>query len=125
MWLCLSQWRDAGVPAAGVETYQAPSPGQVNVAVDPNSKRLQLLQPFAAWDGKDIEVGLGPVAFYWVLCVILSCSGRLCCHSSLSLAAGCMALMPCSLLSALLCGTCSALSSNRLSDQNQSSASIK
>lgn len=48
--------------AAGVETYQAPSPGQVNVAVDPNSKRLQLLQPFAAWDGKDIEVGLGSFA---------------------------------------------------------------
>lgn len=44
--------------AAGVETYQAPSPGQVNVAVDPNSKRLQLLEPFAAWDGKDIEVTL-------------------------------------------------------------------
>ncbi|KAK9837289.1 hypothetical protein WJX81_003731 [Elliptochloris bilobata] len=43
---------------AGVETYQAPSPGQVNVAVDPNSKRLQLLQPFSAWDGKDIEDAL-------------------------------------------------------------------
>ncbi len=41
-----------------METYQAPSPGQVNVAVDPNSKRLQLLEPFAAWDGKDIEVTL-------------------------------------------------------------------
>ena len=48
--------------AAGVETYQAPSPGQVNVAVDPNSKRLQLLEPFAAWDGKDIEVPLPSVS---------------------------------------------------------------
>ena len=57
--------------AAGVETYQAPSPGQVNVAVDPNSKRLQLLQPFAAWDGKDIEVGLGSIVFHWLLCILI------------------------------------------------------
>ena len=70
-WLRLDQFRDAGMLAAGVETYQAPSPGQVNVAVDPNSKRLQLLQPFAAWDGKDIEVGLGPTAFQWLLCILL------------------------------------------------------
>jgi aconitate hydratase len=42
--------------AAGVETYQAPAPGQVEVKVDPSSSRLQLLEPFNAWDGKDIEV---------------------------------------------------------------------
>ena len=54
-----------------METYQAPSPGQVNVAVDPNSKRLQLLQPFAAWNGKDIEVGLGATGDCWLLCVTL------------------------------------------------------
>lgn len=42
---------------AGEETYQAPpSDGQdLEVAVDPNSDRLQLLDPFPAWDGKDIK----------------------------------------------------------------------
>ena len=42
---------------AGEETYQAPAGGSVNVVVDPASQRLQLLQPFAKWDGKDLEVG--------------------------------------------------------------------
>ena len=42
---------------AGAETYQAPAVGEVNVVVDPQSSRLQLLEPFNAWDGKDIEVG--------------------------------------------------------------------
>lgn len=42
---------------AGEETYQAPAPGQVEVKVDPSSSRLQILEPFNAWDGKDIEVG--------------------------------------------------------------------
>ena len=45
-----------GWAVAGEETYQAPAPGQVDVNVDPNSSRLQLLEPFKAWDGKDIEV---------------------------------------------------------------------
>ena len=40
---------------AGEETYQAPSGGDVEVKVDPNSNRLQLLEPFKPWDGKDIE----------------------------------------------------------------------
>ena len=48
-------WADTGE-----ETYQAPAPGQVEVNVDPNSSRLQLLEPFKAWDGKDIEVCTGP-----------------------------------------------------------------
>ncbi|KDD76061.1 aconitate hydratase [Helicosporidium sp. ATCC 50920] len=39
---------------AGEETYQAPAGGAVNVAVDPASSRLQLLQPFKAWDGRDL-----------------------------------------------------------------------
>ncbi|KAN0053228.1 hypothetical protein ACTA71_009677 [Dictyostelium dimigraforme] len=41
---------------AGENTYQPPSPnGQsVRVDVDPNSSRLQLLQPFAPWDKKDL-----------------------------------------------------------------------
>ncbi len=39
-----------------METYQAPEPGSGDVAVDPNSKRLQLLEPFKAWDGKDLQV---------------------------------------------------------------------
>jgi aconitate hydratase len=40
---------------AGVDTYQAPpSDGSsVNVDVDPKSNRLQLLEPFKRWDGKD------------------------------------------------------------------------
>jgi aconitate hydratase len=42
---------------AGEDTYQAPpvDRSQVNVAVDPQSNRLQLLAPFKKWDGKDIE----------------------------------------------------------------------
>lgn len=41
----------------GVDTYQAPPAdrSQVNVQVDPNSNRLQLLEPFAKWNNKDIE----------------------------------------------------------------------
>jgi aconitate hydratase len=40
----------------GEETYQAPAGGgSGEVAVDPNSNRLQLLEPFDKWDGKDIE----------------------------------------------------------------------
>ena len=41
---------------AGEETYQAPSGGEVDVKVDPKSNRLQILEPFPKWDGKDIEV---------------------------------------------------------------------
>lgn len=41
----------------GVETYQAPNPGgDFSVEVSPDSNRLQLLTPFKAWDGKDLEV---------------------------------------------------------------------
>jgi hypothetical protein len=40
----------------GEETYQAPAGSKVDVKVDPNSQRLQLLAPFQAWDGKDLEV---------------------------------------------------------------------
>lgn len=40
---------------AGENTYQPPSKdGKVAVAVDPKSSRLQLLEPFNAWDGKDL-----------------------------------------------------------------------
>jgi aconitate hydratase len=41
----------------GQNTYQAPpsDKGSVNVKVDPESKRLQLLTPFKKWDGKDYE----------------------------------------------------------------------
>jgi len=39
----------------GEDTYQAPGGGaSVEVDVDPESNRLQLLDPFAAWDGNDI-----------------------------------------------------------------------
>ncbi|XP_065826162.1 aconitate hydratase, mitochondrial-like [Oscarella lobularis] len=38
----------------GQETYQAPSDGSVSVNVDPKSERLQLLEPFDKWDGKDL-----------------------------------------------------------------------
>ena len=40
---------------AGENTYQAPPADRANVsvAVSPTSDRLQLLEPFAPWDGKD------------------------------------------------------------------------
>eukprot|EP01092_Planopodium_desertum_P011500 TRINITY_DN5234_c1_g1_i1.p1 TRINITY_DN5234_c1_g1~~TRINITY_DN5234_c1_g1_i1.p1 ORF type:complete len:620 (+),score=146.31 TRINITY_DN5234_c1_g1_i1:259-1860(+) len=37
---------------AGKNTYQPPKPGS-QVKVDPKSSRLQLLEPFAKWNGKD------------------------------------------------------------------------
>lgn len=36
-----------------VEGYQKPAGAAAQVAVDPKSERLQLLQPFTKWDGKD------------------------------------------------------------------------
>jgi len=41
----------------GENTYQAPpaDSSNIQVNVDPKSNRLQLLEPFKAWDGKDIE----------------------------------------------------------------------
>jgi aconitate hydratase len=44
---------------APLEGYIAPSKdgGEVSIIVDPQSERLQLLQPFSKWDGKDfIEI---------------------------------------------------------------------
>ncbi len=38
---------------------QAPAGANVDVKVDPNSQRLQLLTPFKPWDGKDVEVSAG------------------------------------------------------------------
>lgn len=55
-----------GEGIAGEETYQAPVAGGVEVQVDPNSKRLQLLEPFKPWDGKDLEVAWHPL-----LCLVL------------------------------------------------------
>ncbi|CAI6338513.1 unnamed protein product [Periconia digitata] len=42
---------------AGQNTYQAPPEDRasVNVAVSPTSDRLQILEPFNAWDGKDAK----------------------------------------------------------------------
>ena len=48
-----------GLPSNGYDpgrdTYQAPPEdrAQVSVAVSPTSDRLQILEPFNAWDGKD------------------------------------------------------------------------
>lgn len=42
----------------GEDTYQPPAEGDssgVEVVVDPASQRLQLLTPFDAWDGQDVE----------------------------------------------------------------------
>jgi len=41
----------------GMDTYQAPAAdgSDLKVDVDPNSNRLQLLDPFNKWDGNDIE----------------------------------------------------------------------
>jgi len=45
------------LPAKGyirdTEGYLAPASGDVQVIVDPKSERLQVLEPFKAWDGKD------------------------------------------------------------------------
>ena len=43
--------------AAGVAGYQAPVPGSPEPEIDPASERIQRLEPFPAWDGKDF-VGL-------------------------------------------------------------------
>jgi aconitate hydratase len=42
---------------AGQDTYQAPSADgkNIEVKIDPKSDRLQVLSPFDAWNGKDIE----------------------------------------------------------------------
>lgn len=40
---------------ADQEGYQAPQGSQAQVKVDPKSERLQLLEPFKAWDGKDMN----------------------------------------------------------------------
>ena len=53
--------RRRGLPKGGFEpgeaSFQAPPPdgAGVEVVVDPTSDRLQLLEPFAAWDGKDYD----------------------------------------------------------------------
>jgi aconitate hydratase len=39
---------------ADSEGYQAPQGKEAQVKVDPSSERLQLLEPFKAWDGKDM-----------------------------------------------------------------------
>ena len=41
----------------GEDTYQAPTsdPKSIEVKIDPKSTRLQKLEPFAAWDGKDYD----------------------------------------------------------------------
>ncbi|MCJ1435410.1 Aconitate hydratase mitochondrial [Xylographa pallens] len=55
----LSAPTGAGLPANGYDpgrdTYQAPPQdrSQVSVAVSPTSDRLQILEPFQKWDGKD------------------------------------------------------------------------
>ena len=42
----------------GEETYQAPAGSNTEVVVDPASQRLQLLAPFATWDGQDLSDAL-------------------------------------------------------------------
>lgn len=53
----LSEPEGDELPAAGFVAgnagYLAPEGGKIEVKVDPHSQRLQLLQPFPAWDGKD------------------------------------------------------------------------
>jgi len=41
----------------GQDTYQAPPEdgSSVNVEVNPKSNRLQVLEPFEAWNGDDLE----------------------------------------------------------------------
>ena len=46
------------LPAHGfvtsIDGYQSPSGSDVDITIDPESQRLQLLKPFAPWDGKDL-----------------------------------------------------------------------
>lgn len=53
----LSEPEGDELPAAGFvegkSGYRAPEGGKTEVKIDPQSQRLQLLQPFPAWDGKD------------------------------------------------------------------------
>lgn len=53
----LSEPEGDELPAAGFvggkAGYRAPEGGKTEVKIDPQSQRLQLLQPFPAWDGKD------------------------------------------------------------------------
>ena len=42
----------------------------MDLQVDPNSSRLQLLEPFKAWDGKDVEVHILSAD---VLTMLLTC----------------------------------------------------
>jgi aconitate hydratase len=57
----LDEPRGEELPLSGFEVkepgYLAPPPGSVSVAVmvNPDSERLQLLEPFAPWDGTDIH----------------------------------------------------------------------
>ncbi len=45
--------------AAGASGYMAPVPGSPEPEIDPSSERIQRLEPFPAWDGKDfIELPL-------------------------------------------------------------------
>ena len=57
------------MPRAGVDTYQAPVEGDADfeVVVNPESHRLQLLTPFAKWNGEDITVGAS-VSLYSMPC---------------------------------------------------------
>ena len=61
----------------GQDTYQAPpaSGESVTIKVDPESKRLQLLEPFDKWDGKDLTdmPVLIKVRKYWELRRFLVC----------------------------------------------------
>ena len=41
--------------AAGAVGYQAPVPGSPEPEIDPSSERIQRLEPFPAWDGKDFK----------------------------------------------------------------------
>ncbi len=41
--------------AVGAAGYQAPVPGSPEPEIDPSSERIQRLEPFPAWDGKDFN----------------------------------------------------------------------
>ncbi|MFZ5940570.1 MAG: aconitate hydratase [Bacteroidota bacterium] len=57
----LDEPRGLELPSAGFDVkdngYQAPAAdgSRVEISVDPASQRLQLLEPFPAWDGKDMK----------------------------------------------------------------------
>lgn len=67
----------------GQDTYQHPPAdgGSLRVDVNPQSNRLQLLEPFDKWDGKDLEdlrvlIKVGDSGVFWLDFRVRSVAGQ-------------------------------------------------